>query len=308
MVFGGAFGYSYLMHRILSFVLVGAIILTTGYWYHAVHSKCQVPVTYRIGSIDESFGLTEDEVRMAVADAESLWENASGQNLFTYDPEGVLTINFIFDERQALTEEEHTLRDVLDRKESLNSDLHAEYEELVDEYERLKRTYISRVAQYENALAIHNGEVAYWNNRGGAPESVYSRLNAEERRLSAESRELSGYTDRLNELVDDINLLGEESSARIRDYNNTVRDYNDRFTQGREFTQGDYYRDTINIYQFKDAQELRLVLAHELGHALSLGHVEDAQSIMHHLMEGQHENLMLSESDIAELNAVCGAR
>ncbi len=295
------------MQRYLSVLLVAAVIFGTGYWYQYVYSRCPAPLTYRIGTVDKEFGLSEGEVRMAVADAESLWEAASGKNLFTYDPEGTIVINFTFDERQALTEEEHTLRDVLDWKETLSGDLRAEYEELLEEYESIRDTYEKRVARYENDLAVHNGKVAYWNNRGGAPSGEYDAMNNEQRRLAREHDALADLADTLNALVDEINELGEKSNAHIRDYNNTVRDYNDRFAREREFTQGDYYRNTITIYQFEDAGELRLVLAHELGHALSLDHVEDEQSVMYHLMEGQHETLSLTEADLRALTDACGA-
>lgn len=54
--------------------------------------------------------------------------------------------------------------------------------------------------------------------------------------------------------------------------------------------------------------ELRKVLAHEMGHALGLEHVEDPGAVMYYLMEGAVSNVALHDSDIAEYKAVCGAK
>lgn len=35
--------------------------------------------------------------------ASQIWSSAEGQNLFVYDPQGDLSINLIYDERQSLT-------------------------------------------------------------------------------------------------------------------------------------------------------------------------------------------------------------
>lgn len=46
------------------------------------------------------------------------------------------------------------------------------------------------------------------------------------------------------------------------------------------------------------------VLAHELGHALGLDHVDDKEAIMYQLNQG--DNLTLSEADIKALKTKCG--
>lgn len=276
------------------------------YRYRATDPTCPAPLSYAVGPVDGRFGLSGAGARKAVSEVETLWETATGRNLFDYDPKATFFINFIFDERQKLTVEEHTLREILDRKESVHSAMKEEYENLLAKYETLKKTYESRVTAYENGLAAHNGEVAYWNNTGGAPREVYERLNEEERALDAENIALNTLANMLNGLVDAINKLGAEGNKTVRDYNDHVADYNDRFHHTREFTQGDYYQERINIYQFKDMAELRLVLAHELGHALSLGHVEDSKSVMYYLMDKQARgDIALTVADLAEFKRVC---
>ena len=84
------------MRPLFTLVLIIAVVFAGGYFYHTASAVCNVPITYRIGSVDAEFGLSYDEVRTAVTEAESLWEDATGKNLFTYDEKGEVVINFIF--------------------------------------------------------------------------------------------------------------------------------------------------------------------------------------------------------------------
>ncbi len=294
----------------LGTLLVAALVLAGGYyWYHhAIVQACSVPLAYSIGTIDERFGLSQTDVQKVVKEAESLWEDATGRDLFVYDPAGALTVNFIYDDRQQLTNDEHTLRTVLDRKENVSSTIKGTYEELLAKYETIKKTYEERVNAYEGTLAAHNAEVASWNSNGGAPEDVYARLNGEQRTLDTENKALSGLAKTLNGLVDSINKLGAQGNKTVQDYNTQVAQYNSLFNHEREFTEGEYYQGRINIYQFKDRAELRLVLAHELGHALSLKHVNDPKSVMYYLMDKQPTAVTLSPADLAEFKRVCGKK
>ncbi|MFM2374339.1 MAG: hypothetical protein RLZZ234_334 [Candidatus Parcubacteria bacterium] len=297
------------MKRSLVSLLIVAIIAGTGYsWYHVAYSKCRVPIRYDVGAIDPHFDLTEDEVKSALSDAESLWEDATGKNLFTFAEGAPLVVNFIYDERQKETETQHKLTEVLDRKASMSASIKSDYEKLLSSYESLKADYTAKVTAYEKRLAAHNKAVEEWNTKGGAPEGVYAALQKTSASLSAESTSLNALAKSLNGLAGKINQVGEKGNAAVEDYNESVADFNDRYDDGREFTQGDYTGDAIHIYQYDDATELRRVLAHELGHALSLSHVADTEAIMHSVMEGDREGLALRYDDLAEYQRTCGTK
>jgi hypothetical protein len=294
------------MRKIVAPFLIVAFMLGGGYWYYTAFAGCDVPMTYRIGDIDERFDTSEDEARTAISTAESLWEDSTGRNLFTYDTDGEIVINFVYDERQERANEEEELREVLEQKEGMSDSLKAQYENLVSEYQVLKETYQTALSQYEARLVSYNDEVAEWNDRGGAPKDVYTRLNETQDSLSKEERRLSGYVVELNTLARNINNLGNRGNSIISDYNSLVNEYNDEFSEGQEFTQGDYKAEVINIYEYGTPEELSLVLAHEFGHALGVDHVEGKESIMYHFMEDQTLEMGLTAQDLVAFESLCG--
>lgn len=267
---------------------------------------CQLPVTYRVGDIDERFNLTADEAREVIARAEAVWEESLGQDLFVYNGEkGKLPINFVYDERQASAEAEFGFRERLDAAAEANNEIRAQYETLSKEYEALAASYETRVDAYDARLALYNNTVASYNEQGGAPPEVFAELEEEKSELKNEERELSSLARELNNFVDKLNQLGKQGNLLVERYNVGVGEYNQTFGESREFTQGDYRGDSINIYTFNNKEELALVLAHEFGHALGLEHVEGRESIMHYLIGEQPRALPLSEYDKSAFSVVC---
>jgi len=283
-----------------------SILFGAGYWYYRAEAVCDVPIAYRIGTVDSRFGLSFEEVREHISNAESLWEDATGRNLFTYDETAKFSINFIFDNRQASANAEADLREVLEEHEWESQTVKEQYENLVSNYEYLKSDYEAQSATYEKRLQEHNAEVEKWNKEGGAPEDVYAELSNKQQALKKEQEQLNAIAYELNQLVREMNKISEKGNAIISDYNEVVEEYNTQFTEGKEFTQGDYRGDVINIYEYSSLEELDIVLMHEFGHALSLDHVEGEESVMYHFMEAQTLQEGLTSEDIEAFEATCG--
>lgn len=77
---------------------------------------------------------------------------------------------------------------------------------------------------------------------------------------------------------------------------------------GKEFDEGEYVNslgsEEINVYEYNSSHaKLVRILAHELGHALGLGHVKDPDSIMYELNDSA--NLHITRDDYDELNRAC---
>jgi hypothetical protein len=295
--------------------LIVTVLASCGYFYYVAGSLCPAPLSYTIGSVDERFTMTSDEVAQAVAQAESIWEEATGRNLFTFEEGGGLTVNFIYDERQALSNSEDLLKEKLDATENVSDAMRDTYTTLVQKYNSERLLYTEKAKVYEARLLAYNQEVEKYNGRGGAPSDVYDALENEKRSLAREQAVINTYANKLNVRVTEINAVGEKANRIVNTYNQGVNVYNETFGTAREFTQGDYTNGIINIYTFDSEAELVLVLVHEMGHALSLDHVEHKESVMNAVLHGGKNgeiltmaDVRLTPEDLASFESVCGKK
>ena len=76
---------------------------------------------------------------------------------------------------------------------------------------------------------------------------------------------------------------------------------------GQEFDKGDYFKGTVNVYQFFGTNDLVLLLAHEFGHVLGVEHVDDASAIMNPVLSAvDRGSLLLRDADKAAFAQACG--
>lgn len=285
---------------------VFALVIPFALWYRSTALYCPVPVAYKIGEIDASFSLSPEAAQAAVSTATEVWEAEMERDLFVYDESADFTINFLFDDRQENVILEESQREALDDKKAQNDTIVGQIETLQSEYVSLTERYESDMQEYSDQLDAHNTEVNSYNDRGGAPASEFSRLENERNRLANEAERLNKTADTLNTLAKEINELSERGNGLVNDYNTRVEEYNEDFGSAREFTQGDYQGDRINIYSFSSEEELVRVLAHEFGHVLGIGHVADPQALMYYLMDDTDSALVLSAEDKDAYLTVCG--
>jgi prefoldin subunit 5 len=286
--------------------LIVSILLGGIYWYQSEIQQCPVPLPYRVGSIDPSFNISVEDAKDYLTIAENIWEEGADRNLFNYDEEADFAINFIFDERQEMANSEASQRGSLDEQKAESDAVQANIDSLQADYEELSAIHEDNVEAYETRLGEYNERVQRYNDQGGAPENVFEELEAERRALERDAEELNQTTDELNDLVNEINRLVERGQILVDRYNRQVQQYNAEFGFAREFTQGDYQGDSINIYKFSSDAELIRVLAHEFGHALGIDHVEASSSLMYYLLIETDEVPELSEEDLLAFADSCG--
>lgn len=282
-----------------------------GYTYRLVSDRlypCASPITYTIGNYDARFGISEDEFKKAIADAEALWETAAGKELFEYKDTGALEVSLVYDSRQEATDKLKKLGLVVKNDRASYDLLKAKYDSLEVSYKKKKASYDAKVAAYETKRDAYDAEVSSWNSKGGAPRDVYSRLQASKAQLTADLAAIRATETGLNEDIGTINALVEELNRLATSLNITASEFNQvGANRGEEFTEGIYQNssdgENIDIYQFDSKEKLVRVLAHELGHALSLNHVESPKAIMYRLNQGL--GVTLAAEDIAELTARC---
>ncbi len=295
------------MRRTLLFSLLAIFVVGSVFWYHSTAVICPAPLPYRIGTIDDSFDLDNETAREHVETAVSMWEDATGRDLFVYVETARLRVDFVFDERQEEANVEVVLRDQLDKKRDQNEAVMQMVEEMQGTHQELSQDYESRVNEYESRLAEYNQKVISYNDRGGAPADVFAELEEERVELNQIAEELTATSNQLNQLANDINELGERGNQMVEEYNEEVNEYNEKYGHAREFTQGDYQSEVINIYKFSNSGELVTVLAHEFGHALGIDHVDGPSSVMYYLFEEIDSGpRSLTEDDLAAYYEVCG--
>ena len=287
--------------------LMATLLLAGTYWYQSAAALCPIPVSYQLGTLDPAFDVSPEKAKTHIANAVAVWERAVDRELFVYDEAAALTVNFVFDERQETTDSEATQRSALAAQRTESEAVQEAVESLQAEYDALSSAYEAEIAAYEAQLAAYNAEVSRYNDRGGAPPEVYETLEAERVALEATAETLTNTATKLNTLAAELNTLATRGNELVDAYNAAVNRYNAAFGYHREFTQGDYHNGQINIYTFTSDTELERVLAHEFGHALGIGHVEDDTAVMYYLLQDTAEPPQLSAADQAAFIAVCGS-
>jgi Matrixin len=285
--------------------LVATIIFATGFWYTNTAHLCPIPVTYRLGEVDDRFPITREEILEVLAKAEAVWEEPLGFDLFVYDETSTFPVNFIYDERQQMAATQEQWELALDAKQVQYESVLAEVKSSAARYETKSASYTTMREEYEAALAIYNQTVEDYDANGGVPEGAYPALRAEESRLQKQLSDLIAEDKALRVLSQELNALADRGNAMIEKYNGEVEQYNEVYGQPETFTQGDFARSRINIYKFTDTEELTQVIAHEFGHALGIGHVEGEASVMYYL-NTERDFPSLSVTDQAAFSTACG--
>jgi len=304
-----------ILKNILALVILGILIFVfqdeIGSSFSVLRNKylpCRSPIAYSLGTFDERFGVSKEKFLESLALAEGVWEKEIDKNLFKYSENGNLKINLIYDSRQEATEKLDILGDELDFDRVEYNKLKGEYEALYTLYLKDKKVFEARLGAFEARKSEFEKNVAYWNQKGGAPQNEYEKIKEEEKWLNGEVAKLNNLQNDLNQKVDEVNSLAKSLNELAGYLNLNVAKYNEiGGSHGEEFEEGVYERDAdgerINIYQFESKEKLMRVLAHEFGHALGLDHVEDSQAIMYRLNNGVNQKL--TEADISALSERC---
>jgi hypothetical protein len=275
------------------------------FWNHQP-SPCQKTLYYRIGRFDPQFGIRQKEFLSIIEQAENIWEASVDHSLFDYDPAAEFAINLVFDERQQSTIARQNLVHELQSIESSHSNLATSFDNWHDIFEEKNAAYQRSLEDYQERLDAYNDNVQYWNNKGGASAEMFRKLEQERQQLRSEKDGLDEERSYLNGLFEDLKSMQARGEDIASAYQTQRQAYQAHFALPSRFNQGEYDGKSITIYQFNNPADLTLLLTHELGHALGLGHVDAPTAVMYYLKgEQDWTQPALTRHDVKALKGAC---
>lgn len=273
-------------------------------------SPCVEPLTYRFGDIDSRFNITKKQLADIMKEVETLWTTAMDRELLKYQENGRVVIKLIYSKEQKRMEDERAFSKRISVKKQQIEVMKREYKRLEKRFKERQADFKSTLADYNNLVKSYNNEISEYQKQGGISREQKDRLKETKRKISRLKREVNRKQKNLELLRKRTNAKSRQLNSLVEQQNKMIAKYNKRFGEPRKFDQGRYIRQgqnkQINIYQFANDAQLKTVLAHETGHAMGLGHVDNPKSIMHAMMDKQNIfNLTLTKEDISAIKEKC---
>lgn len=274
--------------------------------HNSVLDRLQHPfdnrLRYKIGHIDPRFNISHDQLKEITQQAADIWFLGTSQPLFIYDPNAQLTINLIYDHRQADSEARRSELYRLEQAQRSNESEFQKLGQIESDLNFQQRLIEQTKIDYQYRLDRYNNEVQRFNQSTHQSHVMRTYLQDQKQRLDAAAQQLQQQIDTFNQNVQQTNQHVATVNQLNQQFNQSVAQFNQRF-QARQFDKGQFNGREINIYEFQNINDLRLTLAHELGHGLGILHSDDPESLMYPILEKQDfEQFRLKAADIALLN------
>lgn len=261
-------------------VIVGMVCFA---YYYPLPNICDKPLAYTIGNIDARFNLTKEQVLADIQEAEQYWESSTGMNLFVYNPsdEKPITIQMVYDERQAIASEVNT------EKTAVNQDK-STLQSRIDDFKR-------RSDELDKKVQAFNEKVSNWNKSSSQTEQDYNALVNEQSELEQVTRQINAEARTLQQTTDVVNTKIDQLNGNITTLQTVVKA---KPEEGLYETASK----TISIYYNNSRTELIHTIEHELGHGLGIDHLPNPEAIMY---VQSNDTLVPTFDDIRAVSIAC---
>lgn len=224
---------------------------------------------------------------------------------FIYDSQAQLSINLIYDDHQMLKDEQQNNLDALLQKQEAwrikNEEIVLNKQQVTQLSSDLNKKKVSLKVEFEQ----YQQDVTRFN-QGEHQYSNANNLKEWQKQLEQKSEELQNESNSLNFKIQSLNLRIKELNREQSDLSALKTQFKlKQKTSIQPFHKGLFSQNQIQIYGYASLNDLRLTLAHELGHALGLKHTTDPKSLMYpYLKEQDIHNFKLTDSDLDLLGSI----
>lgn len=272
---------------------------------------CNLPRTYQLGDIDKRFDISRQELSEELTSVEDIWENSLNHEILRYDPNnGEIVIHLVYGDQQGLIDAEYRASEQIATKRSQSNEAEKKYKKIRAEFDKKHHELNKVINRYKELVEVYNQKGKQFAEDSKLSQEEEKELKEREQQIKHVESERDSLLKVVQELQRRVNNQSDRVNQIIDQENRLIEKYNQKFSGKRKFDQGHYIRDNngerINIYQFSSKNELKVVLAHEFGHALGLNHGDNPESIMYHLMNKQNwEDPTLTQEELMDFKDQC---